>query len=250
MSHYRNLGGGRRDKNEPEIMARFQTHGWHPEQVSGNRQWDLNVYPAKPTMTGTNNPCFTLVCHVDVKGPKGKVEEAQREKWKALAEKGIPVYVVRTEADVDALVRGDLHPWAPWEDEVRGMGREAKTGSIRAPRPHGNVKRERKPACDCGYIVGRLKTNGGHSVACATRYAVRVTSSGYDPANPPRGDVDVRTQLPGKVRKEWRPPQSVPVDASKVAAETFAPLPLDLCDWGGCLARRAFGGRWCREHAP
>ena len=110
MSHYRNLGGGRRDTNEPEIMRRFRHHGWHPEQVSGNRLWDLNVYPPrKPTLTLQ----FTLVCHVDVKGPKGKVEEAQREKWAALSAKGIPVYVVRTEADVDALVRGDLEPWRP-----------------------------------------------------------------------------------------------------------------------------------------
>lgn len=190
MSHYRNLGGGRRDTNEPEIMARFQTHGWHPEQVSGNRQWDLNVYPSKPTMTGTNNPCFTLVCHVDVKGPKGKVEDAQRQKWTALAEKGIPVYVVRTERDVDALVRGDLQPWHVLQETLHAL------------------------------------------------------------ALPPRSTpVDVRTRLPGKVRKEWRPLQSVPVAAAK-EAETFAPLPLDLCDWGGCLARRAFGGRWCPEHRP
>jgi hypothetical protein len=107
MSHYRNLGGGRRDKNEPEIMQRFRHHGWHPEQVSGNRLWDLNAYPPQ---NRADWPA-TLVHHVDVKGPKGKVEEAQREKWAALSEKGIPVYVCRTEADVDALVRGELEPW-------------------------------------------------------------------------------------------------------------------------------------------
>jgi hypothetical protein len=110
MSHYRNLGGGRRDKNEPEIMQRFRHHGWHPEQVSGNRQWDLNTYPPhQPSERVTG--AATLVFHVDVKGPKGKVEKAQRGKWKALSEKGIPVYVCRTEKDVDALVRGELEPW-------------------------------------------------------------------------------------------------------------------------------------------
>jgi hypothetical protein len=92
-------------------MARFQHHGWHPEQVSGNRLWDLNAYPPKRSMRAPGTAHFTLVCHVDVKGPKGKVEKAQRAKWKVLSEKGIPVYVCRTEADVDALVRGELKPW-------------------------------------------------------------------------------------------------------------------------------------------
>jgi len=46
------------------------------------------------------------------------------------------------------------------------------------------------PACDCGYIVGRLKTNGGHKEGCAV--------NGYTP------------------------PRSMPVDAAK-EAEVFAP---------------------------
>jgi hypothetical protein len=239
MSHYRNLGGGRRDKNEPEIMQRFRYHGWHPEQVSGNRLWDLNVYPSKPTMTGTNNPCFTLVCHVDVKGPKGKVEDAQREKWKALAEKGIPVYVCRAEADVDALVRGVLEPWRP------------------------------EPACDCGYIVGRLKTNGGHKDTCATRPGVatpgrRVPKGATEERarqkrhtaqyGPPQGTTAQRlasAQREYEASPHYTPPSSTPVDAAKEAAETFAPLADHaLCIRGGCGEPAAYGRAWCPEHTP
>lgn len=230
MSHYRNLGGGRRDKNEPEIMQRFRHHGWHPEQVSGNRQWDLNAYPPKPTTTGTNNRCFTLVCHVDVKGPNGKVEAAQREKWKALSEKGIPVYVVRTEADVDALVRGELEPWRPEAVGVRGGSKptlvtdtiselDALLGEANMT-PYFHVKGCKGPPC-----------------ACSKR---------------------------GTPRAAYIPPRSTPVDAAKEAAETFAPCAADptgqcdcpahvrnrptVCEAYACYEPPVGGTHWCREH--
>jgi hypothetical protein len=119
----------RRDDNEPEIRTRFATHGWHTEALSAPGMPDLLAYPPRPSLLG-----FTQVKHVDVKGEKGKPTPAQVEKWTALSEKGIPVYVCRNSGDVDALVAGNLQPWAPWEDEVRRMGREAKRGmNLRSP---------------------------------------------------------------------------------------------------------------------
>lgn len=138
MSHYRNLGGGKRDDNEPQIMKRFAAHGWHCEQISGNRLWDLLAFNLR---LGTHS-----VRLIDVKMPDGSVTQAQVDKWTALHHKGIPVYVVRTEADVDALVRGELRPWVP---ETSGrtvlatadagkrlrVVRESGKGEKRAPRP-------------------------------------------------------------------------------------------------------------------
>jgi hypothetical protein len=215
-----------RDGNEPELRAAFARHGWHTETMSGTGMPDLLVWPPESKIGSAR-----LATLVDVKNGKGRLKPAQATKWKALSEKGIPVYVCRTEADVDALVRGDLQPWAPWEDEVRRIGRDAKRGLRKSSGMEGSHK---------------LGTNSG----AAPGHAVHVTSSGYDPANPPRGDVDVRTRLPGKVRKEWRPPQATPVDAAKEAAETFAPPGVVQCVRAGCNELAAFGTAWCPEHTP
>lgn len=100
----------RRDANEPAIRTRFSSLGWHTEQLSGAGMPDLIVFHmgghARPY------PAGTVVSLVDVKMPKGKVTPEQMKKWTELHGKGIPVYVVRTEADVDALVGGTLEPWA------------------------------------------------------------------------------------------------------------------------------------------
>lgn len=98
----------RRDDNEPEIRKRFAVHGWHTETLSAPGMPDLLAYPPRPSLLG-----FTQVKHVDVKGAKGKPTPAQVEKWTALSVAGIPVYVCRTRADVDALVAGTLEPWEP-----------------------------------------------------------------------------------------------------------------------------------------
>jgi hypothetical protein len=279
MSHYRNLGGGRRDKNEPEIMQRFRAHGWHPEQVSGNRQWDLNVYPPRPTSTGSMNRCLTLVCHVDVKGSKGKVEDAQREKWAALSEKGIPVYVCRTEADVDALVSGELEPWQPdvmglkatadalftpgrrvhLRPGVTGMGHAVEPlmrdeSSIKAKvREVGeSMARTSVEARDEARRKGRRVPKGGAEER--ERQRKHTETCGPKPSfAPPRpAPVDVRTRPPGKVRKEWRPPQTQPVDAAKEAAETFAPPTVTPCEnaKAGCANAAVDDAPWCSECTP
>jgi hypothetical protein len=236
MSHYRNLGGGRRDKNEPEIMQRFRHHGWHPEQVSGNRQWDLNVYPPRPTTTGTNNTCLTLVCHADVKGPKGRVEDAQREKWEALSEKGIPVYVVRTEADVDALVRGDLEPWRP-------EAPRKPLHNLRSP-PRSGPKAGRKE----DYSEACCPVAKPCVVHKATAARIADAQREYE-ASP-----------------HCAPPRSTHVDAAREAEETFAPCAADptgqcdcpahtrnrptVCEAHACYEPTVNGGRWCPEHTP
>lgn len=101
----------RRDENEPEIRKRFAAHGWHTEQVSGKGMPDLVCMKSVRHFGQTRPTPVLFLC--DVKMPKGRLKPAQEKKWTELAEKGIPVYVVRTEADVDALVRGELDPWRP-----------------------------------------------------------------------------------------------------------------------------------------
>lgn len=108
MSHYRRLSGGRRDGNEPEIRSAFARHGWHTEQLSGTAIPDLMCFPPQDGKRGA-----TACVLVDVKAATGKVEPEQAKKWAELATKGIPVYVARTWADVDAIVSGKAEPWRP-----------------------------------------------------------------------------------------------------------------------------------------
>lgn len=96
----------KRDTNEPTIRRRFAHHGWHTEQISGSGMPDLLAF-------NTQSIFAKVVRLVDVKMAKGDVTKAQRSKWEYLRLQGIPVYVVRTEADVDALVGGTLEPWQP-----------------------------------------------------------------------------------------------------------------------------------------
>lgn len=181
----------RRDENEPEIRRRLAMHGWHTEQVSGKGMPDLLVFACREVMDeheslGTRAYGVRLV---DVKMPKGTLKPAQVEKWTALRAKGIPVYVVRTVDEVDALVRGELKPWEP--DAVRRAEARKVTaaidayplsGTIHAPRAHGDDRRVR---------IGKGRT------------AVDLAVSGYIP------------------------PHSKPVDAASEAEATFAPAPTD-----------------------
>ena len=132
----------RRDANEPEIRARFAMHGWHTEQVSGKGMPDLMVW------AGTRNERdaqFAIHCGalrtylVDVKMPKGGFMPAQEKKWAELAAKGIPVYVARTEADVDAIVAGTAEPWRPSRaDELRSTASRV----FAFPSPRSNRRRK------------------------------------------------------------------------------------------------------------
>jgi hypothetical protein len=136
----------RRDDNEPEIRARFARHGWHTEQVSGAGMPDLIAWPPEHGHPLTWPRQSALL--VDVKTPTGGFKPAQVKKWTALASKGIPVYVARTEAEVDAIVGGTAEPWGHKETRGKALAtvtadagkrlravRKPGKGENRAPRP-------------------------------------------------------------------------------------------------------------------
>lgn len=135
-----------RDTNEGAIRKRFAHHGWHTEQVSQEGKWDLDAYPSVLPVGLVLKSSAILVAHVDVKLPDGRIEELQVEKWTALHKLGIPVYVARTEADVDAIVSGTATPWNPDEP---GRVRAARKG--RAFRPGTDRARTLAESCkvDC-----------------------------------------------------------------------------------------------------
>lgn len=238
MSHYRNLSGGARDVNEPEIMKHFLVHGWHPEQVSGNRLWDLNAYPPKQPSQRVHGVA-TCLFHVDVKTAKGKVTPAQAEKWTTLRAKGIPVYVVRTAEDVDALVRGELVAWEPEDDEVairRKRSARARnqyspplaTTTADAGKGQKRGKRSCAAICDggCGKrLWTKAKGIVKASVLCDDCRAAHPNTSPVTIGRRPTSvaednaafDVEVKRRLGLKVAKE--------------AEETFAPGSVDACDY-------------------
>lgn len=119
----------RRDDNEPEIIAAFAAHGWHVEQMSAAGMPDLLAFGERP---GKRKGTDRLVHLVDVKGHGKKATPAQEEKWKALAEKGIPVYVARTEEDVAAIVAGTADAWVP---EANARRVRSLSASVAAPAP-------------------------------------------------------------------------------------------------------------------
>lgn len=104
----------RRDDNEPAIMKAFAAHGWHVEQLSAAGMPDLLAFaPVISLASGRQIPSGgERVLLVDVKGLGKHATPAQAAKWKALAKKGIPVYVARTTNDVRAIVAGAAEAWA------------------------------------------------------------------------------------------------------------------------------------------
>lgn len=138
-----------RDTNEGAIRKRFAHHGWHTEQVSQEGLPDLLVWQGtkaeREVCRAINNGAIRTYL-VDVKLPDGRIEELQVEKWKALHKLGIPVYVARTEADVDAIVSGTTLPWNP---DDPGRVRAARKG--RAFRPGTDRARTLAESCkvDC-----------------------------------------------------------------------------------------------------
>lgn len=177
----------RRDDNEPLIRARFATHGWHTEQVSGAGMPDLLCWSARRLD----------VLLVDVKMPGKKATKAQVEKWTALSGKGIPVYVASTEADVDAIVGGTATPWQP-----RTTERDVIDALHKAVRP--TAKRRPVPPA----VVGK-KVPGIHHCLAKRCFVPMDGTSLYC------------------VKHGYTPPRSTPVDAPALAAETFASPYLD-----------------------
>lgn len=202
----------RRDANEPEIRKRFVHHDWHTEQLSGAGMPDLLAWPWEPPTTERRS------IFVDVKDGDGKPTGPQVKKWTNLRVLGIPVYVVRTEADVDALVAGTLEPWGPeprMPQTIPAIRREEweAAGERRAPRPHGNTKRACKGDAAKARSSGkaRLRTVAD---AIAERSEKRLVEKGYI----------------GQAVVNYAPPRSTPVDAAK-EAEVLAPAATYRCDF-------------------
>lgn len=170
----------KRDANEPTIRKRFAHHGWHTEQLSGTGMPDLNVWPKVNGRGG-----WRICLLVDVKMPKGKVTPEQVKKWTELHAKGIPVYVARTEADVDALVEGTLEPWESESvlaqrarDAVHEFERKRKTKTGRysftlaadAYTPPRSAPVDAAKEADETFAPTLCDCIGGrHSVACMQR---------------------------------------------------------------------------------
>lgn len=217
MSHYRRLSGGKRDSNEPEIIRRFAHHGWHVEQLSGTAIPDLLCWPMDPRIRLPFDRISPLSMSVlvDVKEPKGKPTPAQVEKWKALATKGIPVYVARTEADVDAIVSGAAEPWGVFEARPKRplLPSEWVSKALREGVPK---------------VLATIATDAGNRL-----HVVRE---------------------PGKVQKRaprpaYEPPRSTPPNAAREAGETFAPPPYyPVCDVDDCHNQPTRDGK-CSDHA-
>lgn len=136
-----------RDSNEGEIRARFEHHGWHVESVNQEGKWDLDCYPPFG-VTGQVPLLARVVVHVDAKMPDGRIERAQVDKWKALRALNIPVYVARSEADVDAIVSGSAAPWRP---DAPGRVRDARKG--RAFRPGTDKARSVAEMCKVDFCT-------------------------------------------------------------------------------------------------
>ena len=155
-----NRRAARRDDNEPAIRKRFASHGWHTEQLSGTGMPDLLAFNLRVNLHSTRL--------VDVKMPDGKVTNPQVKKWSELAANGIPVYVVRTEADVDALVASTLEAWSP--EAQRGMCGKNGCRRLRPCVTHDDTQAQR-----------RIRAN--YSPPCGNRMdAAKVAEETFAPA--------------------------------------------------------------------
>jgi hypothetical protein len=110
---------------------------------------------------------------VDVKAKDGKVTTAQKDKWKLFYELGIPVYVCRTRADVDALVEGKLEPWEP---EAKAAG--ANMGDTSMRRLSSGARRRSPPRSGTNDLLTAIsaafeeevkKHKDAKAVSCAWR---------------------------------------------------------------------------------
>lgn len=225
MSHYRRLSGGKRDSNEPQIIRRFDRHGWHVEQLSGTAIPDLLCWPMNPRSLTTDSEGLAASVLVDVKEPKGTTTPAQVEKWRALAAKGIPVYVARTEVDVDAIVAGTARPWGVTEVTPR-RGKalakvEADAGNrLRVVRePGAGQKRAPRPAYEAP------APRGSRTNPLATK------------AMEPSNAAEHRALLAAREAEEAfapAPEESAAVQAARLAAEEGLPVrfvPMDEPCW-------------------
>lgn len=201
-----------RDSNEGEIRARFEHHGWHVESVNQEGKWDLDCYPP-------GGPGWRMVVHVDAKMPDGRIELAQVEKWTALHALRIPVYIARSEADVDAIVSCSAEPWSP---EAPGRVRDARKG--RAFRPGTDKARSVSEMCKADFCTTSALP-GTKPLRCAKH------------APTPRGSRS--STMATKALEPSNAAEHRAIRAAVEAGETFAPAPVPPCGHCGDVYRPA-----------
>lgn len=228
----------RRDVNEANLKGHIETHGLTVMQVSGKGLPDWVAMIAGYDRTDPETGAFRHHVSerkwlVDVKTRDGYFKPAQIAQWTAWLAKGIHVYVVRTTEDIDAMLRGDLPPWAP-----------SDAAPVRKPKAH-------VPGVSKVVEFGQLC----HMDHCLTSKALGSSwCATHGPSTPPRrgqqlGGGKDRTKACGCLRRIGRcehggpyaPPRSSGLDAPAVAAETFAPPAPLRC---GCTIEVE-----CAEHA-
>lgn len=255
----------KRDANEPIIRKRFSAHGWHTEQVSGTGLPDLLCWPQEygAPLTWPRQSCLL----VDVKIPKGTLKPAQVKKWTTLHALGIPVYVVRTEADVDALVGGTL---AQWEPPERGRARPGLVTPRGGPRKGDAAKREPSSGkAEKALGAARKRVQGHVRASEIASRAEAIVDGRFEPLRnytPPRSTPVGRRCSKGcgnhgwdtTNERTWRcsdcgmPPEATPVGAAK-EAEVFAAPRCHAasdgeCSWAQCpqeANNRANYKSWC-----
>lgn len=184
-----------RDANEPAIRERFSHHGWHTEQISGKGMPDLLCFPTVASKGG-----WRLAVLVDVKMPKGTLKPAQVEKWTALAQKGIPVYVARSEVDVDAIVAGEAEPWGVLED--------APKKQPRASQPTVIIPTVR--------VLDKQRLHKGSTTAGRS---YKPQSAHYPPGKAQASRSEGLEAFGAEVKRR------IGIKAAQMAGETFAPPP-------------------------
>lgn len=89
----------KRDTNEPKIVERLEAYDYFVGRLS------LTGWPDLTALR------FGVTTWCEVKQPGESFTPEQTETFRAMAAKGVPVYVLETVEDVDALTAGKLAPW-------------------------------------------------------------------------------------------------------------------------------------------
>jgi hypothetical protein len=250
MSHYRRLSGGKRDSNETAIRKRFARHGWHTEQLSGTSIPDLLCWPMNPASAVHDYDGLAASVLVDVKEPTGKPTPAQAEKWKALSDKGIPVYVARTSEDVDTIVAGSAEPWGVVEARPK-LGKAIATVAANAGKslhvvrePGSGKKRAPRPAYTPPEAT-RMHTNAIRAAAASIAKAKDGPIMREVPRAHVCGKNGCRKHRPCEVHDV-----APALSAAKKAEATFAPGPdePETCRVPDCDEQRVAHG-YCTTHA-
>lgn len=211
----------RRDGNEPGIRSRFKFHGWHTEQLSGKGMPDLLCWPFTLANKEGIATWGRRAVLVDVKEPTGKPTAAQVLKWQSLKDKGIPVYVARTEEDVDAIVAGIAESWAPGLSKAAIQNGLAMIAQTRAAM-EARTRKKRSGLCTkCKHL------RSAHGRRGCDRAHPRIGRCGCI------GDSEaIRTPV-----ASYAPPRTLP-DVAKEAEATFAPCPCGDSMCGDCAGQR------------